>query len=68
MPQFLVANMRLYFRVCPSIGRSVRNAFFFVTAEFKPKSDLTSVNAPAKRDYWPACPPCFKINNRPRID
>ena len=34
--------------VGPSVRLSVRNAFF-LTAEFKPKSDLTSINAPAQR-------------------
>ena len=40
-------------RVCPSVGPSVGPwsmvSRFFLTAEFKPKSDLTSINAPAQR-------------------
>ena len=44
---FFVANKRLYNRVCPSVGPSVTR--FFQTAEFKPKIDLTSINAPAQR-------------------
>ena len=35
-------------RVCPSVHRSVTR-FFFRTAEFKPKIDLTYINAPAQR-------------------
>ena len=71
---FLVANKQLYIRVCPSIGPSVgpsvglsivpsfRHAFF-LTAEFKPKSDLTSINAPAQRSQLmlPCIRPCFHI-------
>ena len=44
---FLVANKRTYIRVCPSVRPSVGNAFFIM--EFKPNSDLTSINAPAQR-------------------
>ena len=41
-------------RVCPSVGWSVgpsvhRSVTRFFIAEFKPKSDLTSINAPAQR-------------------
>ena len=50
MNMFLVANKRLYKRLCPSVCRSVgpwvgRSR----VSEFKPKSDLTSINAPAQR-------------------
>ena len=42
-----------------SIGLLVHNAFFFI-AEFKPKSDLTSINAPAQRAWLilPCIRPC----------
>ena len=42
---FLVANKRLYIRVCPSVRRSIMR--FFQTAELKPKGDLTSINTSA---------------------
>ena len=50
---FLVANKRLYIRVCASVRPWVHGPlrYFFQSAEFKPKSDLTLPNV---RDYWPA--------------
>ena len=41
---FLVANQRLYNSLCLSVRRSPSQL-----AEFKPKRDLTSINAPAQR-------------------
>ena len=55
---FLVANKRLYKRLCPSVSPSVRPSVRGSVgpwvrrsrvSEFKPKSDLTSINAPAQR-------------------
>ena len=47
---FLVADTQLYKRLCPSVRRSIGP---WVgpsrVSEFKPKSDLTSINAPAQR-------------------
>ena len=46
---FSHAHVTLYegLSVRRSVGPSVSR--FFLTAEFKPKSDLTSINAPAQR-------------------
>ena len=77
---FLVTHTWLYMRVCPSVSRSVRWSVggsvgrsvgrsvglpFFLTAEFKSKSDLTSINAPAQRAWLmlPSIRPCFKWHN-----
>ena len=52
---FSHAQVTLYegLSVRPSVGRSVRRSVrpspVFFIAEFKPKSDLTSINAPAQR-------------------
>ena len=62
---FSDAYTHLYIRVCLSIGPSVGCASF-LTAELVPKSDLTSINAPAQRSqllaglsalffYFPIC-------------
>ena len=47
--------------VGPSVGRSVTR--FFLTAEFKPISDLTSINAPAQRTrlILSCIPTCFLL-------
>ena len=49
----LVAYKQLYIRIRPSVRPSIPPSFrrlrFFLTAEFKPKGDLTSINAPAQR-------------------
>ena len=68
---FIVANKRLYKRLCPSVRPSVCPSICPSVrpsgiSEFKPKSDLTSINAPAQRSrlIWSCIRLCFTSTNQ----
>ena len=67
---FLVVNKRIYKRLCPSVRWSIGPSVGLLVRplpikEFKPKSDLTSINAPAQRLQliWSCIRPCSTVKS-----